>query len=88
MLIEQTGIHLDETERDLHSFYKTKPPHEQKQDFYLPVCQCSSLQCCNGCGLLSFLSVGEILAPEALLPVHVSCFVRYCRDQDKQKIKV
>lgn len=41
----------------------------------------------TGCRLLSFLSVCEILATVASVPVHLSCFGCYYRDQDKQKIR-
>lgn len=41
----------------------------------------------TGCRLLSFLSGCEILATVASVPVHLSRFVCYCGDQDKQKIR-
>lgn len=47
---------------------------------------CVSTWSGTGCRLPSFLSVCEILATVASVPVHLSCFGCYCRDQDKQKI--
>lgn len=47
-----------------------------------------STWCGTGCQPLSFLCVCEILATVALVPVHLSCFGCYCRDQAKAKDKI